>query len=48
MAVRQESRKELARALQERYWRSDKAGRGRILDAFCEATGTTGSTRLSY
>jgi hypothetical protein len=38
MAVRQESRKELTRALQERYWRSDKAGRGRILDTFCEAT----------
>ena len=38
MVVRQESRKELTRALQEQYWRSDRAGKGRILDTFCEAT----------
>jgi hypothetical protein len=38
MVVRQESRNELTRALQEQYWRSDRAGKGRILDTFCEAT----------
>jgi hypothetical protein len=38
MAVRQESKKELTRALQERCWRSDRVGEGRILNTFCEAT----------
>ena len=39
MTVRQESRKELTRALQERYWGAGRAEKGRILDTFCAATG---------
>jgi hypothetical protein len=38
MVMRQESRNELTRALQEQYWRSDRAGKGRILDTFCDAS----------
>ncbi len=39
MTVRQASRRELTSALQARYCKASRQGRGRILDTFCEATG---------
>jgi hypothetical protein len=39
MAVRQRSKHELVAALQGRYRRADRAGKARLLDEFCAATG---------
>src|SRR5215472_3109452 len=39
MAVRQRSKHELVAALQSRYRRADRAGKARLLDEFCAATG---------
>jgi hypothetical protein len=39
MAVRQRSKHEVVAALQGRYRRTDRAGKARLLDEFCAATG---------
>ena len=39
MAVRQRSKHELVAALQTRYGKADRAGKARLLDEFCAATG---------
>jgi hypothetical protein len=39
MDVRHESKQDLTKSLRDRYWRADKAEKGRILDTFCAATG---------
>jgi len=39
MAVRQRSKHELAAALQTRYGKADRAGKTRLLDEVCAATG---------
>jgi hypothetical protein len=39
VAVRQRSKHELVAALQTRYGKADRAGKARLLDEFCAATG---------
>ena len=39
MVVRQRSKHELVTALQTRYGKVDRAGKARLLDEFCAATG---------
>lgn len=39
MSVRQQSKHELAAALQARYWKASKAAKGRLLDEFVAVTG---------
>ncbi len=45
MAVRQRSKHELVAALQGRYRRADRAGKARLVDEFCAATGLSPQAR---